>query len=131
MAETPYSVRARAVIREHIRYVVDLKHADKASSGHPDSSFTRYDHTLWTEFKHANPDFASQGIQELTCKRLEQHGRCIYVIFDTLRDCITILSPKDIGKWSPKTASKDVPFGLSCIGFDYDWLAAEIEKRLR
>jgi hypothetical protein len=101
---------------------VVLKHADKASSGYPDTSITHLGNTLWIEFKHAAPTFKSQGIQELTCCRLELHGRCIYVIFNERQQRIDIVSPKKLGNW-PNT-------GIHCSGFDFQWLAEQIQRRL-
>jgi hypothetical protein len=101
---------------------VILKHADKASAGHPDTSITWHGNTLWVEFKHANPSFKSQGIQELTCSRLALHGLCVYVVFDSPRDRICILAPKELGKWPHAV--------VSCSGFSFEWLAEQLYLRL-
>ena len=122
MTEATLTRKATDVCAKVMHGCVILKHADKASAGHPDTSITWVGNTLWIEFKHADPSFKSQGIQELTCTRLALHGRCVYVIFDSPRDKITILAPKDLGKW-PKA-------GVSCSGFDFQWLAEQIQTRL-
>lgn len=58
-----------------------LRHEDVRSSGHPDLSATGLDYTSWWEFKHATPDFESNALQELTCRRLNANGFCRYVIW--------------------------------------------------
>ena len=122
MTEATLTKQATDACEHLMKGCVVLKHADKATSGYPDTSITWHGSTLWIEFKYADPTFKSQGLQELTCCRLELHGRCIYVIFNSPKDRIDIVAPKKLGAW-PNT-------GIHCSGFDFKWLAEQIQMRL-
>jgi hypothetical protein len=100
---------------------VILKLADKWTYGIPDISATGSGISSWWECKHANPDFKSQGIQELTAMRLAKHGICYYVIFVDKPKSVLIVHPKDIKNWETSAIAQ-------CEGFDYEWVVNFIIK---
>jgi hypothetical protein len=59
-----------------------IRHEDKGRSGIPDVSLTMAGFTSWWEFKHATPHYQVQGIQELTCRKLDKFGLCRFVVFE-------------------------------------------------
>jgi hypothetical protein len=69
-------------LRELMPGFVILRHEDRHTAGIPDISVTGCGRTSWWEVKHANPDWKSRGIQELTCMRLAAAGICFYITYE-------------------------------------------------
>ena len=66
-----------------------LRHEERRGgrSGVPDLSITGWFKTTWWEFKYADPDFDSEGLQELTMLRCAAIGAGgWYVIFEDVKD---------------------------------------------
>jgi len=100
-----------------------------ASAGAPDRSITGNKFTSMWEFKHGTPSFASPGLQELTCERLDVQGYCRYVIWMDAairvpQQSTLIVKPSDIRKrvgWAFDVESW-------CKGFDMKWLVNQVRK---
>jgi len=101
-----------------------------ASAGAPDREITEGGRTIHLEFKHATPEFDSDGLQELTCMRLAAEGYCRYVLWwEDGRDKFTlivhpnvvhsVLKAKRRGPW-PMYAESKHP------GFDHHWLVNQL-----
>lgn len=56
-------------------------HQDVRKRGIPDLAVHGAGRTTWWEFKHATPNFKSQGIQEVQCRKLAQYSFCRYIIY--------------------------------------------------
>lgn len=103
------------------RFVI-IRHADYMTSGIPDFSLT-YNITSWWEMKHGIPHFDSEGIQELTCRRLEIAGFCRYIIYlensrgDQKRTLI--VKPRDIKTITPE---------VECVGHNHRFVVDYIRK---
>lgn len=116
MDEAALKSKLRDTGKEMLHGAVIWGHND-SQAGLPDSSWNWNGFTTWVEAKYANPSFKTRGIQELTCLRLEQASKCIYVIFEEASKKSTtkhtrIVSPKSIGKWRTDVL-------LYAVGFDY------------
>jgi hypothetical protein len=110
-------------VKERLPGFVALRHEDVRSSGHPDISMTGFARTSWWEAKHGTPDFESQGIQELTMRRLAAAGYARYIVWEERRGIrrTLIVHPKHIGT-DPLIAE------ASCVGFDHDFVIDCIRK---
>lgn len=97
-AETFYTNKLRMCIKKTIPEAVYIKHKDDATSGVADFTVTWIGLTSWHEVKVA-PGFESQLLQEITCRRLELHGLCDYIIYDEVSKDIVIASPKSLATW--------------------------------
>lgn len=91
-----------------------MRHEDKFKHGVPDLSVTGRRFTSWWEFKLADPDFQSEGIQELTMKRLDAAGFARYIIYEKDPKQIFIVRPDDLRDW--KT------LGICYVGWDHTWV---------
>lgn len=100
-----------------------------ASAGAPDRSITAHGRTTTWEFKHGTPDFASPGLQELTCMRLAAAGHCRYVIWEERRGVQRTLI------CHPRAVHDRIGWSIVaerwCVGFDHHWLAREIARAHR
>lgn len=82
-----------------------LRHEDKFGHGVPDLTITGLKKTSWWEFKLAdeNDGFPSEGIQELTMKRLAAYGGiAFYVIYKQIarkQYQAFIVHPDDLSVW--------------------------------
>jgi hypothetical protein len=95
---------------------VVIKHADRFTFGVPDMTVTENWMTSWWEVKHADPDFESQGIQELMALRLYTAGRnCHYIIYDENPKSVLIVRPPDIKDWKTKSIAET-------LGHDHKWV---------
>lgn len=101
---------------------VCLRHEDSFTSGIPDISVTAFGRTSWWEAKHANPDFDSRGIQELTMLRLAKAGYARYIIFDELKttERTFIVEPRNLGGWREN--------GIVAPGFNYSFIISTIRE---
>jgi hypothetical protein len=122
MNETTIVSRAVSVMKAELKSFVVFKHADRFRSGIPDVSVSGNGFTSWWEFKYADPDFDSRGIQELTMLRLDHASYARYVIFceDKVRQ-VLIVEPSKIGTWGTE-------YELRISRFDYGLVAAHIHS---
>jgi hypothetical protein len=99
-----------------------IKHADRITSGVPDLSVTWNGRTSWYEIKHADPNFSSMKLQELTCLRLAAVGICHYIVFSTQHDLqrTLIVQPRDLAHYT-----KSLVF---CGGYKPHWAAEKIKE---
>lgn len=101
-----------------------LPFQDRFKSGIPDLWVTGNNVTSIWEFKYADPDFESPGIQELTMKRLSaQCHRAYYIIFDARdpdRTSTRIIPPMGIKEWDK------YPFLWASRGFDFNGVVETI-----
>jgi hypothetical protein len=114
-----------------------FRHEDILTGGIPDVSTTGNKRTCWLEFKHATPNFTTNGLQEITCRDLSIVGFCYHVIFHEGRTKpsnmefkqTVIISPSHVrGK---KGNMKDILNGsacFSCSGFDNDFIINFLRK---
>lgn len=97
-----------------------------SSAGSPDRSITGNGVTSHWEFKHATPNFVSQGDQELMCLRLAVAGHCRYVIWWESRTGVgkrtMIVHPRVVYEHQPLLSE------TWTIGFDHRWLCEQIMK---
>lgn len=97
---------------------VALRHEDVRTCGIPDLSLTGLGRTTWWEFKHANPRFESQGVQELTMLRLAACGYARYVVWEEDANGgaqrTLIVHPKKMQSLEPEDA---------CGGFNMKFVA--------
>ncbi len=113
LLKTYRQMRSQAVV---------IKHADRYTHGIPDMSVTDLGYTSWWEIKHANPDFESKGVQELTALRLATAGSCYYVIYaEKPTKCVLIVHPKNISDWM-------TAFTAATHEFDHKWVVDFITK---
>ena len=69
-------------------------------SGDPDIVYTWNRKTSWWEVKLADPDFSSNGLQELTMLRLSTWGfYAAYIIFEQEPRNVYIVQPNCIADW--------------------------------
>jgi hypothetical protein len=99
-----------------------------ATAGAPDRSITGHGRTTHWEFKHATPDFQSDGLQELLCMRLAWMGHCRYVIWQESRNGdqqrTLIVHPRKVHEregWNLEAEAW-------CIGFNHRWLVEQVRK---
>lgn len=79
---------------------------ERYKSGIPDLLVSGNHQTSFWELKFADPDFNSQGIQELTMRRLEiQSGRAFYVVFKDATQTIHLVKPSLLAHWENSTAA--------------------------
>jgi len=121
MRENEASLKAKLVLRikERRPSFVTLRHEDVRSSGHPDISVTGEKRTAWIEVKHADPEFKSHGIQELTMQRLEAQGLALYVVYERSADGkrqTHVFKPSQMkdGKW-PSVGGYSHDYVVTCI----------------
>lgn len=101
---------------------VHQRHEDRFSSGWPDISVSGNGKTSWWEVKHADPKWASKGIQELTCLRLAVTSFCCRYIFYHEREGVKrtlIVHPNNLRELLPEAW---------CNGFNQRWLAEYIRE---
>lgn len=107
--------------RLRLPHYVFERHEDKLTSGIPDMSVDGNHTTTWWEFKMANPEFASTGIQELTMIRKSDASHyAAYVIYDVVGNQTLIVHPRLIRNW--RTTDHRVK------GIDHEWVIAFIRK---
>lgn len=95
---------------------------DRFRHGVPDLAVIGAGTTTWWETKHAAPEFDSEGIQELTMKRLARHSHARYIIWRETTEVTEtlIVHPRRMNEW---TMSPDrIP------GINHRWLVQEIRK---
>lgn len=104
------------------RYFV-LNIQDVRKCGYPDTALLGYQRTSYWEFKHATPDFKTQGVQEITCQIIDRHTFCRYIIFheDAGVQSTLIVHPRDVRNKGGRTRGMLVE--VSYPGFDFDALA--------
>ena len=97
-----------------------------STNGAPDREIVGAGVTTRWEAKHATPDFASPGDQELMCCRLAVAGHCRYVIWYEYRGIqkTMIVHPKDV---MDRTGWNLMPESF-CVGFDMKWLVHQVRK---
>jgi hypothetical protein len=103
---------------------VALRHEDVRTAGIPDLSLTGYGRTTWWEFKYADPNFQSTGIQELTMLRLAATGFARYVIWEERNGIkrTMIIHPKNIG-----VKRLEIQEAM-CIGFNHAFLTTFVRQ---
>ena len=111
-------------VKRQLPGLVVLAHADSIRSGVPDWSVTGGGCTTWWEFKHATPDFASPGIQELTMRRLAAGGFARYVIWEEKRGIkrTLIIHPNHLKDRQPE---------VWAVGFDYRFVVDYLREAHR
>ncbi len=113
------------IARRECPGAVIFKWADMFNVGVPDVIFTMNLFTTFLEFKFADPDFSSKGIQELTMLRLatqSHHAR--YVIYEKLgrkEKRTYIVHPKDFANWKTR-------FSFVFEGFDHQSIVNYLRK---
>jgi hypothetical protein len=117
--ETELTGKLGAMIKKVIPAAIFLKHSDGATAGVPDFSVTWLGLTSWHEVKVADPEFMSQGVQELTCCRLAIQGCCDYIIYNTDPRSVSIVAPNSLANWSTDRI-------LYLEGYDHVGIAAYI-----
>ena len=102
------------------------RHEDKMTHGYPDLSVTGNKKCTRWEFKFANPDFESKGIQTHTMVRLARAGYAWYIVYvnDKHGQRVFIVEPKDIRKpiseWRGHIPTAE--------GFNHDWVIEKIKE---
>ena len=104
-----------------------------ATAGAPDREVVGLGVTTRWEFKHATPQFDSDGFQELTCLRLAAAAHCRYVIWfedgnGTSRRTM-IVHPRHVK--DKKGHARDMEAEATCVDFDMRWLVAQVRKAHR
>lgn len=121
--ETPLKAALMKVMRTELPRFVVMRHEDRWTSGIPDFSVDGAGRTSWYEVKHADPEFDSEGIQELTCLRLAVASYCRYVIYyenkDGAEKRTMIVHPKHLHALIPEAS---VP------GYSHAFVAAYIRR---
>lgn len=122
MAETPLKAKLVKRLRDTRPDFVVIRHEGDSRHGVPDISATGLGFTSWWEVKHADPTFDSEGVQELSMKRLAAGGYARYIIFDERDDIKStwVLTPEQFAAWPHQMG------GLMRDGFDYDWVVQEL-----
>lgn len=94
-----------------------------ATSGAADRVIIGNKFTSFWEFKHADPFFSSNGLQELECMRADVQGFCRYVIFyERIHIQRTlIVKPENVydGSWLTNNEA--------CDNFDHEWLVRYVK----
>jgi hypothetical protein len=110
------------LVRKAFPGYVIFRHEDRHLFGVPDLSVTGNGVTSWWEGKHANPNFKSQGIQELTMLRLANHSHARYIIWDENSGSkrTLVVSPQGMSEW--QSAKETVS------GFNHRWVVELIRK---
>lgn len=106
--------------RNTCRGYVFVRIEDRLSCGTPDLFVTAHGWSSWWEAKYANPDFDSQGIQELMMLRLALHGYARYIIYNRTMNETRIVEPRSLNVWRTS--------GISCVGLDNAWVLEQIRK---
>lgn len=95
------------------------------TAGAPDREIVGNGVTTRWEMKHATPDFASPGNQELCCMRLAVQGHCRYVLWhensDGSNKRTLIVHPTHIHRKTDIVES-------SCDGHDHAWLVRQVRR---
>jgi hypothetical protein len=121
MAETQFVSNAVRELRRQAPSFIVLKHADRFTHGVPDVSISGHRSTSWWEFKHADPDFKSPGVQELTMLRLANATqRAWYVIYYEVNRQVFIITPEELKKWPHS------PYVRRIEGFNHRDVASNI-----
>lgn len=84
-----------------------IRHEDRFTSGIPDLSAAGLGYASWWEIKYANPNFLSNGAQELMLLRLSNAmGRTFYIVYCDIGAVpsmnyrhIRIVTPKQFPRW--------------------------------
>lgn len=117
----------RELERQCPNYIVLLQQ----TAGAPDRAIVGAGRTSFWEFKHATPDFASPGIQELFCNRLAVQGYCRYVIWQESAagtgKRTMIVHPREVHRRVGYTVQPET----FCIGFNHHWLVDQIRRAHR
>jgi hypothetical protein len=112
------------MIKLHLPGFVAIRHEDVRRSGIPDLSLTGHGKDSWLEIKHGDPDFDSEGIQELTMLRLAAAGYARYLIYMEDKDGgnkrTLIVHPKHLGDLEPEAG---------CMGHDHRWVVEFLRER--
>jgi hypothetical protein len=116
--ETYLKKKFMEVARERLRGFVCQRLEIPTISGWPDIVIAGMNYTSWHEFKFADPDFDSTGIQELTMNRLARASYARYVIYIEEPKGIRIVHPKDFAQWATS--------GVYREGWDHEWVAFSI-----
>ena len=111
-------------LKEELPDAVCIRIEDKFKSGTPDLVVNHNKESSWYEVKYADPEFDSEGIQELTMRRLDRssfHAR--YIVYDeslgTKR--VLIVHPRNIHRWSTH-------YELVIKGFNHRGVAQYIQR---
>jgi hypothetical protein len=127
-SETEVKGKLVKYLKQELRNAVIFRHEDKYSAGIPDISLTDNGFTLWIEVKHVTPKkpFKSTGLQTHTAQRLENRGRCVFVIFEETKEehqLTVIMFPKFIDKFNT---------GKMIIqGFDFQFILDFIKNTMQ
>ena len=105
------------------RYV-SFKFNDMKTSGIPDMVLVAGTVVSWWEFKFNDEDgFQWEGIQHLTCCRLNRESYCRYIVYDKSTKCIYIVEPAKVPEFV-KTVNTSRPehfeVGIENKGTTYD-----------
>ena len=112
--------------RELDRQLPDFVTLRYATAGAPDREIVGNHFVSHFEFKHATPEFRSQGLQELTMCRLAVVGYARYVIWRETPyggKSTLIVHPREVHE---RTGWDLVP-ELVTIDFDHGWLVEQIK----
>jgi hypothetical protein len=122
MTETTLVSSLSDIFRLTLKGYIVFKHHDQFTHGVPDLSVTGVGRTSWLECKYANPDFKSEGIQELTMLRLAATSFARYVIYDASKNGrrTLIVEPRHLANWRD---------GAFMRGFDHDFVVETIRQQ--
>lgn len=97
-----------------------------STNGAPDREIIGAGVSSRWEMKHATPDFASPGDQELMCCRLAVAAHCRYVVWwerGIIQKTMIVHPRKVMGR-----TSWDLEAESFCVGFDMRWLVEQVRK---
>ena|SRR3990167_1460329 len=97
-----------------------------ATNGAPDREIVGAGITTRWECKHATPDFASPGDQELMCCRLAVVAHCRYIVWWERRTIqrTMIVHPLEV----MNRLSWNLNAETWCVGFDMRWLVEQVKR---
>ncbi|CAB4189997.1 hypothetical protein UFOVP1196_24 [uncultured Caudovirales phage] len=103
MNEATLKGRLMLALKEELPSAVCIRIEDKFKSGTPDLVVNHNKESSWYEVKYADPKFDSEGIQELTMRKLSLasfHAR--YIVYDESlgKKRVLIVHPVNIPRWS-------------------------------
>lgn len=131
MTEAKLTRNLLLIVGHELGGSVIFKHADRFTSGIPDSSIIWNSKTIWLEIKHANPKIKDTGIQEHTMLRLNlaSPGLAWYVVYfqdGKQNEQKTFLLPPEVihnrEMWS------SYPW---CNGFSHTFVANKLMELMR
>lgn len=120
--ESDYKAALMRELRARLPGFVCQRIEDRFTSGWPDIEVIGKARTSYWEAKHADPSWATHGIQELTMLRLASasfHARYIFWHESKGVRRTLIVHPKHLAEMTPESW---------CTGFDMRWLVERIAE---